>query len=156
MAQACRVRLASPPGYSFNALCLVGAQKHYQANHSAPIFNELRSIVVKTIGLADPLREALKPLEKEIRLALVYGSVARGEEKAGSDIDLLVVADDLPLEQLYGRLEAAEKELGRKIHPTLYTTAEYQRRREGGNPFLKKMLEGETILLIGDHAGESR
>ena len=128
----------------------VGAQKHYQANRSAPIFEELRSIVVRTMGLADPLREALKPLKKQIRLALVYGSVARGEEKAGSDVDLLVVADDLPLERLYRRLEIAERELGRKIDPTLYTSSEYRKRRESGNPFLKKVLAGETIVLIGE------
>jgi predicted nucleotidyltransferase len=134
----------------------VGAQKRYQANRSAPIFDELRRIVVKTMGLADPLREALKPLKKRIRLALVYGSVARGEEKAGSDVDLLVVADDLPLERLYRRLEIAEKELGRRIDPTLYTISEYRKRRESGNPFLKKVLAGDTIVLMGDHELESR
>jgi len=128
----------------------VGAQKHYKANCSAPIFEELRTIVVKTMGLADPLREALKPLKKQIRLALVYGSVARGNEKAGSDVDLLVVADDLPLERLYRRLEIAEKELARKIDPTLYTSTEYRKRRESDNPFLKKVLAGDTIVLIGD------
>ena len=136
----------------------VGAQKHYQANQSAPIFEELRGIVRKTVALTDPLREALRPLKKQIRLALVYGSVARGEDRAQSDIDLLVVADDLPLERLFARLDPAEKKLGRKVNPTSYTTAEYARRRKTGNPFLSKVLGGEHIVLMGeiDHDFESR
>jgi len=107
----------------------IGRQKHYRANRSAPIFEELRSIVTKTVGLADPLRTALRPLAKRIDLALVYGSVASGSDRAQSDIDLLVVADGLT-------------KLGRKIHPTLYTRGEFARRRRGGNAFEKKVLGG--------------
>jgi predicted nucleotidyltransferase len=128
----------------------VGAQKHYRANRSSPIFEELRGIVMKTVALTDPLREALRPLKKHIRLAFVYGSVARGEDRAGSDIDLLVVGDDLPLERLFARLAPAEKMLGRKVSPTLYSSAEYVRRRESASPFLRKVLAGEHIDLIGD------
>src|SRR3954447_18363474 len=108
----------------------VGAQKHYRANRSAPIFDELRGIVMKTVALTDPLQKALRPLKKHIRLALVYGSVARGEDRAQSDIALLVVADDLPLERLFARLDGVEKMLGRKVNPTTYTSAEYARRRK--------------------------
>jgi predicted nucleotidyltransferase len=136
----------------------VGAQKHYRANRSAPIFEELRGIVTKTVALTDPLREALRPLKKHIRLALVYGSVARGVDRAQSDIDLLVVADDLPLERLFAKLEPTEKKLGRKVNPTSYTAAEYARRRKDANPFLRKVLAGQHILLMGDidHDLESR
>ena len=76
----------------------VGRQKHYQANAEAPVFDELRRIVVKTIGVVDPVREALDPLAPRITRALVFGSVAEGTDRASSDVDLLVGADDLTLE----------------------------------------------------------
>jgi predicted nucleotidyltransferase len=127
----------------------VGNQKHYRANRDAPIFPELRSIILKTSGLAEPLRAALAPLAKKIDLAWIYGSVARGEAHAGSDVDLLVVARDVTLAQLYTRLLRAEKAIGRKINPTLLTPAEFRRRRAEGNPFLEKLLSADRILLIG-------
>ncbi|MGZ5459567.1 MAG: nucleotidyltransferase domain-containing protein [Thermoanaerobaculia bacterium] len=128
---------------------LVGKQKHFQANREAPIFHELRGIVLKTTALTDPLRTALRPLAKRIDLALVYGSVARGDDRAQSDIDLLVVADDLQLEDLFARLGPVEKKLGRTISPTLYTRADFARRRRTGNPFLKKVLAGDHLILLG-------
>jgi predicted nucleotidyltransferase len=136
----------------------IGSQKHYQANRSAPIFEELRGIVTKTVGLIDPLRSALRPLARRIDRALIYGSVAKGVAHAGSDIDLLVVAGALTLEELFAKLAPAEKTLGRSIHPTLYTPEEYARRKASGNPFLKKVLAGDHIELMGseDGAGESR
>lgn len=129
-------------------VALIGSQKHYQANRNAPIFEELRSIVTKTVGLVDPLRSALKPLAKRIRSALLFGSVAKGTSHAGSDVDLLIVADGLTLEELFTKLAPTEKILGRTIHPTLYTLAEFERRRKNGNPFLKKVLAGEHIELM--------
>lgn len=127
----------------------IGSQKHYQANRDAPIFEELRGIITKTVGLTDPLRAALLPLARQIDRALIYGSVARREDRAQSDIDLLVVANDLTLEDLFARLGAVEKKLGRKINPTLYTPEEFARRRKSGAPFLRKVLAGELITLIG-------
>lgn len=127
----------------------VGNQKHYQANHAAPIFAELRGLISKTTGLADPLREALKPLAARIALAFVYGSVAKGGDTAASDIDVMIVADELMLEELFAALGPAESRLGRKINPTLYTPAEFRRRRTAGNAFLTKVLSGEKILLMG-------
>ena len=126
----------------------IGRQKHYQANREAPIFEELRSIVVKTLGLAEVLRTALALLNDHIQLALLYGSVAKGKDTARSDIDLLIVSDVLTLEQTYEALAPVEQGLGRRISPTLYTTAEFQRRRAQGNAFLTKVLAGNTLLLI--------
>lgn len=126
----------------------VGNQKHYQANAACPVFHELRSIVLKTSGLANPIAAALRPLRKKIDLALIYGSVARGEETAGSDVDLLVVSDDLLLEELLSRLEKAERAVGRTIHPTLYTRTEFSTRRQN-NAFVRKVLAGPVIPLIG-------
>lgn len=139
------------------AVSHAGRQKHYRANRAAPIFEELRSILTKTVGLADPLRAALRPLARRVELALVYGSVASGSDRAQSDIDLLIVADQLTLEQLFRRLKTVEKKLGRTIHPTLYTREEFARRRSGGNAFVQKVLGGNYILLMGNiDGGESR
>lgn len=126
-----------------------GNQKHYQANRASPIFSELHSIVMKTSGLAGPLRESLVSIAKQIELALVYGSIARREDRADSDIDLLIVADDLTLEKLFAKLGPLERKLGRKVNPTLYTSEEFRRRRRSGNAFLKNVLAGEHIVLLG-------
>jgi predicted nucleotidyltransferase len=127
----------------------IGNQTHYQANGEAPIFAELRAIILKTIGLAEPLRAALAPIGNRIELALIYGSVAAREDRAGSDIDLLVVAHDLTFEELFARLMPVERTLGRKINPTLYERDEFLRRRKAGQAFLTKILERETIPLVG-------
>jgi len=128
----------------------IGRQRHYQANTEAPIFDELRGIIIKTVGLAEPLRAALRPLGHRITLALIYGSIAKGTATAASDIDLLVVADDLTLEDLYAALEPVEDQLGRKVSPTLYTVNEFARRRATENPFVTKVLSGTNIKLVGD------
>ena len=128
----------------------IGNQRHYQANRDSPVFTELRGLITKTIGVAEPLRAALAPLSDRIDLALLYGSVAKGEDRADSDIDLLVVANDVTLEELFERLAPLEKKLERRVNPTLYKPAEFRRRRESRNPFVVKVLAGETILLIGN------
>jgi predicted nucleotidyltransferase len=125
----------------------IGNQKHYQANAASPVFHELRSILIKTTRLADPIQAALRPLRKHIELALIYGSIARGEDTAASDVDLLVVSDDLLLEKLLSHLEKAERDVGRPIHPTLYTRAEFSNRKNSS--FVKKVLAGPVIPLIG-------
>lgn len=126
-----------------------GNQKHYRANPDAPIYRELCSIVRKTVGLRDPVRTALEPLADNIVLALIYGSVAKQSDTAKSDVDLLIVANDLTLEDLYSNISRAEKQLDRTINPTLYTVEEYRDRRQGDNAFLKRVLKGPTILLKG-------
>ena len=128
----------------------IGKQKHYQANPTSPVFEELRSLVLKTVAMVDPLRHALEPLAKQISLALVYGSVAKGSDTAASDIDLLVVADDLTLESLYAALALVEPTLGRKINPTLYTPQEFAERKAAGNAFVTRVLAGDHLALIGN------
>lgn len=127
----------------------IGNQKHYQANRAAPIYEELHGIVVKTLGPAGVLRSALAPLESRIHAAILFGSVAKRSDNAKSDIDVLIVADGLPLEAVYTALASAEKRLGRTVSPTLYTLKEFRRRRAGGNSFLGKVLAGAHVLLIG-------
>jgi predicted nucleotidyltransferase len=128
----------------------VGNQKHFQANQESPIFSELRSVVLKTVGLAAPLSSALEPLKKRIALALVYGSIAKGTDTASSDVDLLVVADDMTLEELYTAIAPVERVLARRINPTLYTREEFQRRRRIDDSFVSKVLAGEHIVLTGN------
>ncbi len=82
----------------------LGNQKHCQANQSAPVFAELRSIMLKTVGLPEPLRAALAPVQQRIKFAALYGSIAKGTDTAYSDIDLLIVADDLSLEEIYAAI----------------------------------------------------
>ena len=127
----------------------IGKQKHYQANPSSPVFAELRGLVIKTVAMVDPLRQALEPLGEKITLALVYGSIAKGSDTAASDIDLLVVADDQTLESLYAALAPVEPTLGRKINPTLYTPQEFADRKSSGNAFLTRVLAGDHLVLIG-------
>lgn len=129
---------------------LLGNQKHYQANANAPIYAELRSIVAKMLGPADAVRHALAPIAGEVQLGLLYGSVAKQRDTAHSDIDVLLVSDTLTLEQVYGALAPAETQLGRTLSPTLYTSAEFRKRLARHNPFLTRLLAGETVALIGD------
>lgn len=127
-----------------------GRQKRYQANHAAPIFQELRSIVEKTAGVPGRLRAALAPVAEQVRLALLYGSVAKQTDTAMSDIDVLVVSDDLTLEEVFTALQDAERDLGRRVSPTLYTSDEFRRRRRSGHPFLTRVLDGPHIVLVGE------
>lgn len=127
----------------------IGNQKHYQANRDSPVFTELRGLVLKTVAMVDPIRHALEQLANQIALALVYGSVAKGTDTAASDIDLLVVADQLTLEEIYSALAPAEKQLHRKISPTLYTSKEFADRKAARNAFLTRVLAGEHMVLIG-------
>ena len=99
----------------------VGQQKHHQANPDSPVFEELCGLVLKTVAMAEPIRQALEPLAHRIAVALVYGSVAKGTDTAASDIDLLVVADQVMLEDIYSALVPVETKLHRKFAPTLYT-----------------------------------
>ncbi len=127
-----------------------GRRTYYRANENSAIYDELRTIVRKTMGIPHQIRTALAPIERKVALALLYGSVAREEERADSDVDLLVIADDLTLEELFRRLAPAEKKLRRKVNPTLYTRDEYRRRRRSKNAFLENVLSGNHIILIGD------
>lgn len=127
-----------------------GNQKHYQANAASPVFAELRGLVLKTVGLADVLRAALAPLADQVAAAFVYGSVARQQDTAASDVDVLIVSDALGYAEVFGALEGAAQTLGRTINPTLYTRAELARRRAQDNAFVTRVLDQPRIWLMGD------
>ena len=130
----------------------VGTQKHYQANPKSPIFSELCAIAQKTVGLTEPLREVLKPLAKRISAAFVYGSVAKRQDTAASDIDLMVVSGSLTYADLFAALEDASERLGRKVNPTVYSPRELAKRVKQGNAFVTRVLAQPKIWLVG---GES-
>jgi len=127
-----------------------GNQKHYQANAASPVFAELRGLVLKTVGLADVLQAALAPLADQVAAAFVYGSVARQQDTAGSDVDVLIVSDALGYAEVFSALEGAAQTLGRTINPTLYTRAELARRRAQDNAFVTRVLAQPRIWLMGD------
>jgi predicted nucleotidyltransferase len=127
----------------------IGKQKHYQANQASPVFQELRGLVLKTSGLADVLREALTPASGLIRVAFVYGSVAKGDDTAASDIDLMVIGEGLTYADLFAALEEASTRLGRKIAPTIYSPKELARRVKQDNSFVTRVLEQPKLWLIG-------
>jgi predicted nucleotidyltransferase len=127
----------------------IGNQKHYQANPDTPVYQELTSIVRKTVGLKQPLMEALDSVKEKISLAFVYGSVAKGTDTASSDIDLMIVTDLLALEDVFTLLARVEEKLGRRVNPTLYNTPEFSKKRSSKNSFLVEVLSSPIIELIG-------
>ena len=129
-----------------------GNQKHYQANASAPVFSELRSLVLKTMGLADVLRAALAPLAAQIDAAFIYGSVARQQDTAHSDVDVMIVSSTLGYGEVFGALESATVSLGRKVNPTLYTPADWTKRMEQDSAFVTRVWQQPKIWLIGSEA----
>lgn len=128
----------------------VGRQKHFRANEAAPIFPELRGIVMKTSGLRDVLHAALSPLRGDLRAAFVFGSTARGADAAGSDVDLMVISDRLTYAEMFGALEGAAARLARSVNPTIYTSDEFTRRIRERSPFLTKVLAQPRIWVIGE------
>jgi predicted nucleotidyltransferase len=120
-----------------------------QANAEAPVFAPLRELVLRTAGLADVLRGALGPIAPKIRAAFVYGSVAKGEDRATSEIDLMVISETLAYADLFAALEDASKRLGRTVNPTVYSPSELARRIRQRNAFVTKVLAQRKIWLVG-------
>jgi len=131
----------------------VGNQKHYQANPGSPLFSELTGIVKKTVGLKQPLLDALEPIKQKIKLAFVYGSVAKGSDTSSSDIDLLIVSDELALADVFSILSPIEEQLGRQVSPTLYSGTEFSDKRNTKRSFIAKVLNAPVIELIGSIDG---
>ncbi|MEO7106069.1 MAG: nucleotidyltransferase domain-containing protein, partial [Rhodoferax sp.] len=113
------------------------------------VFAELRGLVLKTMGLADVLRTALVPLAPQIDLAFVYGSVAKQQDTAHSDIDVMIISASLGYADVFGALEPATNTLGRKINPTLYAPADVVKRIQSDNAFVTRVWQQPKIWLIG-------
>lgn len=126
-----------------------GKQVYYAANRDCPIFEELASILRKTSGLADVLAQALAPIVARIEFAFVYGSLARGSERAGSDVDVLLVGEP-GFADVVRLLHPAQATLGREINPKVYSRAEWDRKLRANDPFVREVLNNPKIFLIGN------
>jgi predicted nucleotidyltransferase len=127
----------------------IGNQKHYQANSGSPVFEELRGLVLKTVGLGDQLRLALASLAPQIFKAFVFGSIAKGQDSAMSDVDLLIVSDQLTYGDLFSALERTSQTLGRRINPVIYTRKDFKKRQLSDNAFIQRVMQQPKIWLIG-------
>ena len=130
-----------------------GNQKYYEARKDAPVFPELHGLIVKTVGIVEPLRAALAPLRKQIDLAFVFGSVAKGNERTESDLNLLIVSDHVTYPEAYEALQDAEKLIARTINPTVMTRAEWRRKRGAADSFAKRVATQPKLFVIGDDDG---
>jgi len=129
----------------------VGNQKFYRANADSPIFQELSGLIRKTVGLIAPLHAALAPLAHRIAAAFVYGSIAKGKDRASSDIDLMVISDDLDHADLYRVLPAAEKALARTVNPNLMQCDEWQRKRRQADSFAARVAAQPKLFVLGSN-----
>jgi len=125
-----------------------GNQSHYQANALSPVYEELLSLVKKTFGIAGVLKEAIRPLLPGLEKAFIYGSVAKGEEHSGSDVDIMLVGSDLTYSEVMALFADAEQQLKRPINPTLYSPQEFSERLATGQSFLTKVMEQPRINLL--------
>jgi predicted nucleotidyltransferase len=128
----------------------IGNQNHYQANKGCPIYPELLGIVRKTFGVADVIKEALQPRTEQIIMAFIYGSVAKAQDTANSDIDLMVISDELAYAEVMELLFAAEQSLGRPINPTIYGSNEVTKKMKQDNVFVSRVMEQPKLWIKGD------
>jgi predicted nucleotidyltransferase len=128
---------------------------YYQANAQCPIFDELKSIVRKTFGVADVIRQSLGPVADKIQLAFIFGSVARSVDDRKSDIDVMLVGG-ISFGDVVSLLSPAESKLGRELNAVVYPIAEFKKKVKEDHYFVKTVLEGEKIFLIGDEVELNR
>ena len=124
-----------------------GNQTHYQANLNNPIFTELKQIVQKSFGVTDVIKSALTPLLSEIEQAFIYGSIAKGNNHAASDIDLMLIGNGLSYTDIMTTLEGAENDLARTINPTLLTPEEFEQRITTKQSFVTRVMEQPKLWI---------
>lgn len=128
---------------------LLGRQKIYSANKESPVYRELRGLVVKTFGLTQPLKEVLESFSEKISLAFIYGSVARGDDDAGSDVDLMIVGEELAYPDILAALLPVEQTIGRTVSVNLLNPAEFRSRLMNKESFISRVMSLEKIMLFG-------
>ena len=126
-----------------------GNQNHYQANANNPVFRELVNIVKKSFGVADEIKAKFKPLDKNIELAFIYGSVSKGSETKSSDIDLMLIGNDLSYGLVMELLMPLEESLHRSINPTIYEMKDFLAKLENDNSFVTRVMEQPKIMIKG-------
>ena len=134
----------------------VGNLRQFQADSKSPVYGELVALTRKTLGVEPMLRKALEPLAPKLDAAFIYGSVAKGTDKANSDVDLMLVGAKLTLSKVLELVVPVEAQLGRKINPTLLTPREFKRRRAERDSLVNRVLAQPTIALLGDVPGLGR
>ena len=132
-----------------------GRQVYFQANPDCPIYPEVRALIVKTAGVADVLRNALVPLADRVELAFVYGSVARAQERRGSDVDVMIIGE-VSFSDASQALGGVQATLGREVNPSVYSAREFRAKLLAKHPFLNSVFKGKKIFLIGDEHALAR
>jgi predicted nucleotidyltransferase len=127
----------------------MGNQKRYQANTTIPVFSELRGIILKTFGLADVLKAMLNPVHSKIDVAFIYGSIAKQQDTATSDIDIMLITNVLTYTDFFKLSAKTEIKLNRKINPTFHTRQEWTKKVNEENHFVSQVLKQPKIFLIG-------
>ena len=127
----------------------IGNQKHYRANSQSPIFHELRSLVLKTVALIEPLRKGLESHRDSIQVAFIFGSVATGMDTARSDIDVIVIGDHLDYSGLYTAFQNAEDTLRRKIKPIILSPEEWHRKASERDSFINTVSGQSKLFIVG-------
>ena len=125
-----------------------GNQVLFRANAHSPIFAEIKSLVTKTVGVHHAIRSALASLRPAVKIAFVYGSVARNQERAESDVDLMVLGN-ASFGEVVSALAPAQKVLGREINPTLFPTSEFRTKLAAGNHLLRSVMKEKKLFVVG-------
>ena len=128
-----------------------GNQTHYQANPNCPIYAELLGITRKTFGIAEPIRQALQPFREQLTWAFIYGSIAKDQANASSDIDLMLIGAGLHYSEVMEQLMPMEEQLGRPLNPTLYTPEDWAAKLAAGNSFVVRVAQQDKINLMGEN-----
>lgn len=134
----------------------VGNLRRFQANPQSPVYTELVALTRKTLGAQPLLREALQPIAARLETAFIYGSIAKQTDTAESDIDLMLVGEDISLNEILCLLLPLETQLGRKINPNCYTRSEYARRLAEPESFVNRVLAQPILPLIGKDLDPAR
>jgi predicted nucleotidyltransferase len=132
------------------ATAAYGNRKLYHANRESPVFRELHQLVLKTVGIVDPLREALAPYRQSIASAFIYGSIAKGKDTANSDIDLMIIAEGMAYGEVFSALQKAEKDLARPVNPNLMTTNDWVRKVKAKSSFVTKIVNQPKLFVFGN------
>jgi predicted nucleotidyltransferase len=131
------------------AIAAYGNRKLYHANRESPVFHELHQLILKTVGIVDPLREALAPYRQLIASAFVYGSIARGKDTAKSDVDLMIVGEGLAYSEVFSALQKVENVLARTINPNLMGAGDWVKKVKAKGPFVTKILSQPKLFVFG-------
>lgn len=127
----------------------IGNLRRIRANTDSPVFADLANLVRKTLGTIPVITEALRPLGSRLQLALIFGSVAKGTDHVGSDVDVLLVSSSVQLGDVLTLLLPLEEQLGRRIDVKLYTPGEFQARRLEAESVVQRIVTGPITLLYG-------